>query len=591
MSTTTGFRRLVPVLGWLPAYQRADLRYDLIAGVSVAALVVPKALGYAGIAQVPLQNGLYAAAAGALLYALFGTSRQISTGPSSALAAVAASAAITSGVAEGDETAQLVAAVTIAAGLLFLLMAVFRMGWIAQFLSRAVITGFLFGAAIDVVVGELAKISGTETDGENVWQEFHSWLGTIGDFHTPSFVVGLLALAAILALRFTVPKAPGALVLVVGGLLASNLFDLADRGVAIVGDVPRGLPLPMIPDLDVVSSNAATIGIAAVAIVLIGFSQTAGDARVFAARHQYDIDVNQESVAQGMANAGAGFFQGMPVSTSLSASSLADASGARTGVASLVTGAMVVLTLLFLAPLFSDLPKPVLAVIIIDAVVFGMMDVPEMRRLWRVKRADFWISIAAVLGVLSAGVLAGVVIGMLLSLAWVVYVSTHPATAVLGREPGGSAFQDVALQPESETYPGVLVLRFDGGISFVTADVLEDRFRAASTDEANPLTAMVIDFAGVNFVDSQGSGQLGKLVTAAERAGVSLRLARVKAEVLEVLEADGVAQALGTDRFHPNLDSAVTTELAQERGLPVFAVDDDAAPLTPATVREAAEEP
>ena len=591
MATVGAAGRLVPALGWLPRYRREDLRFDLIAGVSVAALVVPKALGYAGIAQVPLQNGLYAAAAGALLYALFGTSRQISTGPSSALAAVAASAAITSGVAEGDETAQLVAAVTIAAGLLFLLMAVFRMGWIAQFLSRAVITGFLFGAAIDVVVGELAKISGTETDGENVWQEFRSWLGTLGDFHTTSFVVGIVALVAILALRFTMPKAPGALVLVVGGLLASNLFDLADRGVAVVGDVPRGLPLPMLPDLDIVTANGATIGIAALAIVLIGFSQTAGDARVFAARHVYDIDVNQESVAQGVANAGAGVFQGMPVSTSLSASSLADASGARTGVASLVTGAMVLLTLLFLAPLFSDLPKPVLAVIIIDAVVFGMMDVPEMRRLWRVKRADFWISVAAVLGVLSAGVLAGVVIGMILSLAWVVYVSTHPATAVLGREPGGSAFQDLAQHPESETYPGVLVLRFDGGISFVTADVLEDRFRAASMDADNPLTAMVVDFAGVNFIDSQGSGQLGKLITAAAQAGVSLRLARVKPEVLAVLEADGVARALGPDRFHPNLDSAVTTELAQEHGLPVFAVDDDAAPLTPATVREAAEEP
>ncbi len=557
----TGIRRLVPALGWLPTYRREDLRFDLIAGVSVAALVVPKALGYAGIAQVPLQNGLYAAAAGALLYALFGTSRQISTGPSSALAAVAASAAITSGVAEGDETAQLVAAVTIAAGLLFLLMAVFRMGWIAQFLSRAVITGFLFGAAIDVVVGELAKISGTETDGENVWQEFHSWLGTLGDFHTASFVVGMVALAAILVLRFSLPKAPGALVLVVGGLLASNLLDLADRGVATVGDVPRGLPLPMLPDLDVVTANGATIAIAALAIVLIGFSQTAGDARVFAARHQYDVDVNQESVAQGVANAGAGVLQGMPVSTSLSASSLADASGARTGMASLVTGAMVLLTLLFLAPLFSDLPKPVLAVIIIDAVVFGMMDVPELRRLWRVKRADFWIALAAIVGVLSAGVLAGVVIGMMLSLAWVVYVSTHPAVAVLGREPGGSAFRDLALHPESETYPGVLVLGFNGGISFVTSDILEDRFRAAAHDPDNPLVAMVVDFGGVNFIDSQGSAQLGKLATAAAEAGVSLRLARVQPDVLAVLEADGVAQDLGRDRFHPNLDAAVTTEL------------------------------
>ena len=189
-------------------------------------------------------------------------------------------------------------------------------------------------------------------------------------------------------------------------------------------------------------------------------------------------------------------------------------------------------------------------------------DVPELRRLWRVKRADFWIALAAIIGVLSAGVLAGVVIGMILSLAWVVYVSTHPAVAVLAREPGGSAFRDLALHPQSETYPGVLVLGFNGGISFVTSDILEDRFRAAAHDEGNPLVAMVIDFGGVNFIDSQGSAQLGKLATAASEAGVSLRLARVKPEVLAVLEADGVAQALGEDRFHPNLDAAVTTELA-----------------------------
>ena len=163
---------------------------------------------------------------------------------------------------------------------------------------------------------------------------------------------------------------------------------------------------------------------------------------------------------------------------------------------------------------------------------------------------------------LSAGVLAGVVIGMILSLAWVVYVSTHPAVAVLAREPGGSAFRDLALHPQSETYPGVLVLGFNGGISFVTSDILEDRFRAAAHDETNPLRAMIVDFGGVNFIDSQGSAQLGKLATAASEAGVSLRLARVKPDVLAVLEADGVVQALGPDRLHPNLDAAVTTELA-----------------------------
>lgn len=556
-------RRIVPALGWLPAYRREDLRFDLVAGVSVAALVVPKALGYAGIALVPLENGLYAAAAGAVLYALFATSRQISTGPSSGLAAVAASAALTAGVAEGDETAQLVAAVAIAAGLLFVVMAVFRLGWIARFLSRAVITGFLFGAAIDVVVGELAKLTGTEAEGDNVWRELWSWVQGVDGRHTTTLLVGLVALAVILGLRVVAPRIPGALVLVAGGLVASRLLDLADDGVAVVGDVPRGLPAPVLPDLGLVADHGITIAIAALAVVLIGFSQTAGDARVFAARHHYDIDVDQESVAQGVANVGAGVLQGMPVSTSLSASSLADASGARTGLASLVTGAVVVLTLLVLAPVFSDLPKPVLAVIIIDAVVFGMMDVPELRRLWRIRRADFWIAVAAVLGVLTVGILAGVVVGMLLSLAWVVYVSTHPTIAELGREPGSTAFQDLAQHPESGTTPGILVLRFDAGLSFVTADVLADRVREA-TRGPDATRAVLVDFAGVNFVDSQGADLLADLATEAGDQGISLRLARVKPEVRAVLELAGAIDALGADHLHPNLDTALAAELAAD---------------------------
>lgn len=214
--------------------------------------------------------------------------------------------------------------------------------------------------------------------------------------------------------------------LVVGGLVAAQVFNLADSGVATVGEVPRGVPAPAFPGLSVFTENFPTITVAAIALLLIGFSQTAGDARMFASRHKYRIDVDQESLAQGMSNVGSGLFQGMPVSTSLSASSLSDSTGARTQMSSVVTGAMVILTLLVFAPLFSDLPKPVLAAIIIDAVVFGMMDVAEMRRLWRVARVDFWIAVGAILGVLTSGVLAGVIIGIVLSLGWLVYVNARP---------------------------------------------------------------------------------------------------------------------------------------------------------------------
>src|SRR3954470_2806889 len=492
---------VLPVVEWLPRYDRRRLRGDLAAGIAVTALIVPKDLGYAGIAGVPLQNGLYAAAAGAIIYALFCTSRQISTGPSSSLAAVAGGAVVVTGLA-GGEAAALVAAIAIATGLLFLAMAVLRLGWISHFLSKAVVTGFLAGAAVDVVIGELPKLTGTDADGKNSWRELGSWIGSLGDVHGTTVLVGVLSLGLILGLRFVRPAIPGALVLVAVGILAAHVFDLEAHGVAVVGDVPSGLPAPELPSSDLVKEHIATIGIAAIALLLIGFSQTAGDARAFAARHKYAIDVDQESVAQGMANAGAGVFQGMPVSTSLSASSLNESAGARTPLASLVTGALVLLTLLVLAPLFSTLPKAVLAAIIIDAVIFGMIDIGELRRYYRVARVDFWIAVAAILGVLSAGVLAGVVIGVVLSLGWLIYVATSPRMPVLGRQPGSQVFRDLDENPGDETFPGTAVLRLDSGLFFATAEAIDDRIRAVIRESEPPLHALVLDLEGVDFVDS-----------------------------------------------------------------------------------------
>ena len=351
--------------------------------------------------------------------------------------------------------------------------------------------------------------------------------------------------------------------LVVGGLLASAIFDLGAHGVALVGEVPRGLPAPMLPDLDVFQQNLSVIGIAAVALLLIGFSQTAGDARAFAARHRYRVDVNQESVAQGMANVGAGVFQGMPVSTSLSASSLNESSGARTPVASLVTGGLVIATLIVLAPLFSDLPKAVLAAIIIDAVVFGMIDIPEFRRLYRVTRFDFWIAVAAVIGVLSAGVLAGVVIGIVLSLGWLIYVATQPSMPLLGREPDTQVFRDVDENPDDETYEGIVVLRLDGGLFFATAEALENRIRDLVDERTR---ALVLDLEGVNFVDSQGVAKLTEIHEFLRADEIDFRLARVKPHVLAVLQADGAVDLIGADHIHGNVHRAVQEALDAPRG-------------------------
>jgi sulfate permease, SulP family len=552
--------RLVPITEWIRAYDRRWLRGDLIAGVAVAALIVPKNLGYAGIAGIPLQNGLYAAAAGAILYAVFGTSRQISTGPSSGLAAVAASAVAVAAITGIQNAASFVAGVTVVSGVLYLVLAVFKMGWVAQFLSRAVVTGFLFGAAIDVVIGELPKLTGTEVTGSNPLQELWSWLGTLGDAQPATMLVGGAALAVVFGLRVVAPRVPGALVLVVGGLAASWLLDLGARGVALVGEVPRGLPTLQLPDAQLLTDHASTVALAAVALVLIGFSQTAGDARMFAARHRYRIDINQESVAQGMANVGAGLFQGMPVSTSLSASSLNDHTGARTGLASLTSGVIVLLTLLVLAPLFSDLPKPVLAALIIEAVVMGMMDLPELRRLARVQRLDFWIAIAAIAATLLVGVLAGVMVGIGLSLLWLVSVATRPSMPLLGRDPSTQVFRELDEHPDDERVPGVVVLRLDGGLFFATSDALEDRIREVALS-APGVTGIVLDCEGMDFIDSQGSAKLREILELTERAGVTLRLTRVKPAVRELLRRDNVLDRIGDHRIHGTIPQAVEAQL------------------------------
>jgi high affinity sulfate transporter 1 len=545
---------------WIRSYNRSWLRSDLAAGAAVAALIVPKNLGYAGIAGIPLQNGLYAAAAGAILYPIFGTSRQISTGPSSGLAAVAASAVAAAGVTGVNNVASLVAMITLMSGVLFLLLALLRMGWIAQFLSRAVVTGFLFGAAIDVVIGELPKLTGTEVTGSNPLHELWSWLGTLGDASASTVLVGGVALVVVFGLRLIAPRIPGALVLVVGGLVASWLFDLGAHGVALVGHVPRGLPALKVPPAELLRHHGSTIALAAVALVLIGFSQTAGDARTFAARHHYRIDINQESVAQGMANAGAGLFQGMPVSTSLSASSLNDHSGARTGLASLTSGVIVLLTLVALAPLFSDLPKPVLAALIIEAVVMGMMDVPEMRRLARVARFDFMIAVFALVATLLFGVLAGVLIGIGLSLVWLISVATRPRMPLLGQEAGTQVFRELDDYPADRQYPGVVVLRLDGGLFFATSDALEDRIREVALSTPG-ITGIVLDCEGIDFIDSQGAAKLREILDLADHAGVTLRLARLKPSVRELLQRDGFLDRLGDRRIHGNVYRAVAANI------------------------------
>ena len=557
-----GLARFLPILKWARHYDRSLLRTDLIAGVTVTALIVPKNLGYAEIAGVPIVHGLYAAAAGALLYGIFGTSRQISTGPSSALAAVAGSALLASNISGEADASQFVAAIAVCTGLLFIVFSLLKMGWISQFISRAVITGFLFGAAIDVVTGELPKITGSDGSGDNAWQKFWAWLKGLGDIHATTLVVGVTSLAVLFGLRAVAPKVPGALVVVIAGLVLSGLFNLGDHGVALVGDVPRGLPSFAAPDFHMIADHALLVLVASLALVMIGFAQSAGDARHFASKNNYRVDIDQESFAQGIANAGAGLFQGMPVSTSLSASSLNDSAGAKSQMATLTTGACVILTLLLLAPLFSSLPKAVLGAVVIEAVTMGMIDIPEMRRMFAVQRSDFWIAVAAIAGVVLGGVLAGVVIGVVLSLFWLLRVVTSPGMPQLARIRGTRFFQEMGDHPDDELMPGVIALRLDGALFFVTADSVETRIETLIDAAEHPPRVVVLDLRSVDFIDSQGTYKLGEIASNLRAKGLLLCLARVKPPVMEVLDRDGRVDQIGSENFYPDVNSAVDAHSA-----------------------------
>ncbi|HEX5167417.1 MAG TPA: SulP family inorganic anion transporter, partial [Thermomicrobiales bacterium] len=325
------------------------------------------------------------------------------------------------------------------------------------------------------------------------------------------------------------------------------------------------LPSVVIPDLGLMIDHAAYAGVAALAIVMIGFSQSTGDARAFATKHRYRVDINQESLAQGAANIGAGLFQGIPVSTSLSASSLNDNSGAKSQLASLVTGGVVILTMLAFAPLFSELPTPVLGAVIIDAVIMGMIDVPELQRMFHVKQSDFWISIATIVGVLLAGVLAGIVIGVILSVGWLVRTVTSPAMPVLGREPGTHVFREVELYPDDEQLPGLLVLGLDGDLFFATAEAVGDRLRKLALASQPPPTTIVLDCRSVFQIDSQGSAQVREMLDFARVNGIALHLARVKPQVLDVLMRDALVDEIGAANIHESLNDAVQTHLTLSR--------------------------
>ena len=555
--------RFLPILGWLPRYNRAWLARDIIAGLSVWALMVPQSLGYANISGVPVQYGLYAAAIALVVYPIFASSRHVVTGPSSPLAAVTGSAVLAVAVSGSPEAVHLVAGITVVAGLLYILLALLKMGWISNFLSESVLTGFIFGIGIDVVIGQLHKLTGSPQSGDTAWQKLISWIGGLPETNVPTLILGVGLLVLLIVLHVYAPKVPGALVAVALGIGLARVLPLTALGVQLTGPVPSGLPSFTLPDLRLLTQHLAVVIPAAVGVLLVGLSESLAAARQYGAKHHYDIDADQEMLAQGVANAGAGLFQGINVAGSLSKSSLNDASGAQTQVASLAQGAFVILTLLFLAPLFADLPQAALGAIVIQAVAFGLWKIPEMRRLRRLARAEFRIALASLLGVLIFGTLQGVFIGVGLSLLWLIWRASHPAIPVLGRMPDGRLFRGVDEHPEVTTYPGLVILRFDGPLFFATASSLRARIRELTTDIEPPVRAVILSLESTSFIDLVGSDALQDVARELKELNIALYLARTKTSVRLILERDGALDTIGADHFLPAVDAAVAAALRE----------------------------
>ena len=549
--------RYVPILHWLPRYNKAWLTGDMVAGLSVWALMVPQSLGFAAISGVPVQYGLYAAAIALIVYAVFGSSRHVVTGPTSTIAAVTGAAALSVAKAGSSEAIALVAVITMLAGILYIILSVLKMGWVSNFLAESVLVGFIFGIGIDVAVGQLKHVTGTHVSGANVWQKMAGWIESLPHTSMTTLAVGAVALVILFALKIYAPKVPGALVVLVLGIGASAALDLSAHGVAVVGKVPRGLPIPALPDISLITQNFGLILSGAIGVLLVGFSESLASARQYAAKYHYDVDINQEMLAQGMANLTSGFFQGINVAGSLSKSSVNDASGARSEMASLAQGVFVILTLLLLAPLFAALPEAVLGAIVIQAVVFGLMDVKAMKRVYRLNRTEFRVGTIALLGVLTFGTLQGVLIGLVLSLLVLVARSSKPDIPVLGRWPGTEVFHCLEENPESETYPGLVILRFDGPLYFATANALRNKVREVTTDAVPSVTTVLIDMEAINYLDLEGSDMLNEITKDMRGVGVEIHLARIKHEVLEMIVKDGVDQTIGRDHIHNKIVDAV----------------------------------
>ena len=545
---------VTPGLVALRPYERGWLRGDLLAGLTVAAYLIPQVMAYGSLAGLPPVAGLWAALGPLLIYAVFGTSRQLSVGPESTTALMTAAVLAPMVVGDAGRYAALAAMLAILVGAVCLLAGIARLGFLASLFSRPILVGYMTGIAVVMVASQLEKLTGVTVDGEEFIDQVRAFATGVAHVHWPTVALAAAVLAALLAMDRWLPRAPGPLIAVLGATAVVWLFSLQSNGIALVGNIPSGFPRPGVPDVSV--HDVASLVIPACGIAIVAFSDNILTARTFAARRREDLDANAELRALGWCNAAAGVTQGFPVSSSGSRTALGDAVGSRTQVFSLVMLAVVVTVMLFGRDVLALFPKAALGALIVYAAT-RLVDVPAFRRLARFRRSELVLACATTASVLVFGLLYGVLVAVGLSILDLLRRVAHAHDSVLGFVPDLPGMHDIDDYPGARPVPGLLVYRYDAPLCFANAE--DFRKRALQAVDVNPVPVewFVLNAEANVEVDLTALDALEQLRAELTRRGVVFAMARVKQDLRDALRAAGLIDKVGEDRIFMTLPTAV----------------------------------
>ncbi|HKO86830.1 MAG TPA: sulfate permease [Actinomycetota bacterium] len=550
-------RSVTPGLRLLSSYRRSWLSKDLVAGLVLTALLVPQGMAYAELAGLPPITGLYTSILCLVGYAIFGPSRVLVLGPDSSLGPMIAATIIPIVGANGDPQRAIALASVLAllVGAMTVLAGVAKLGFVADLLSKPTQIGYLNGLALTILVSQLPKLFGFSVDADGLIPEAAGFANGLanGDTVAAALAIGLLGLVLILLLQRLVPKVPAVLVAVVVSILAANAFNLADHGVSLVGPLPQGFPPLTLPGVPL--SDMALLVAGAVGIAVVSLTDTISTASAFAARAGQEVDGDREMIGIGAANIAAGFFQGFPVSTSGSRTAVAEQAGARSQVTGLV-GALAITLMLLLAPgLLRNLPQPTLAAVVITASL-SLADIPGTVRLWRQRRTEFTLSMAAFAGVALLGVLPGIAIAVALSIGNVFRRVWWPYQTVLGRAADVPGYHDVRSYPDAEQLPGCVLFRFDAPLFFANARTFRDQVRRLARSEPPPKW-IVVAAEPITDVDTTAADMLEDLDEGLNAQGISLVFAELKDPVRQKIERYELTRTIDPTHFFPTLGAAV----------------------------------